>query len=330
MGNSATEIPLSTPLKRLGRHTLLVLEDRHAVLRHEGSALRLHVVGEETTTIRAKPENRAVGDVVLIATQLRPLRAFALPDGELARSWLGPRDFLRFQTSGVVGVLISGLFLAMLHSSGDLLRELGAPAVLLFLLLYAVLLVSIRVVCQRHGWVHVVDGRRWRLADLVVGSDPAEIATQQVDEVKEEYGRLCTDLPYRIEHPALFDAAHPTTEELTLALFQWDSEQARLDVDDRAELASRVVRAFHTARRHAERVKLGHLPQATRGEAGRALRAARIAVEPAASRAERAAALEVAVQILDDLALYHLPSVAEARDAVGRRRLKQLPGRREP
>lgn len=329
MGTRATEIPLSTPLKRLERHTLLVLEDRHAVLRHEGSILRLHVVGDETVTIRAKPEDRAVGDVVLVATQLTPLRAFTLPDGELARSWLGPRDFLRFQTSGVVGVLISGLFLAVMHGSRGLLSELGAPAVLLSLLLYAVLLVSIRTVCDRLGWVHVIDGRRWRLADLVVGPDPAEIATRQVDEVKETYGRLLTDLPYRIEHPALFDAAHPATEELTLALFRWDSEQARLDTAERAALASRVVTAFRTARQQAERIRMDHLPEEARAEAGRALAAARIAADPRAGRAERAAALEVAVQILDDLALYHLPSVTEARDAVGARRLKQLPGRRE-
>lgn len=330
METSATEIPLSTPLSRLGRHTLLVLEDRHAVLRHEGDTLRLHVVGEETTTLPAEPEDRAVGDVVLVATQLTPLRAFTLPVGELARSWLGPRDFLRFQTSGVVGALISGLFLATMHSSGDLLRDLGAPSILLFLLMYGVLLVSLLVIFERHGWVHVIDGRRWRLADLEVGPDPAEIATRQVDEVKEEYGRLCTDLPYRIEHPALFDAAHPATEELTLALFQWDSEQARLDAGERAALASRVVTAFQTARQQAERIGMDHLPRTARAEASRALAAARIAADSRTGRAERSAALEVVVQILDDLALYPLPSVAEARDAVGARRLKQLPGRREP
>ncbi|MDO5066026.1 MAG: hypothetical protein Q4D96_01935 [Propionibacteriaceae bacterium] len=329
MAPDVTEIPLNTPLGRLGAHTLIAFEDRCGVLRRDGRRFALHLLGDnKAVAVSGKPERRGVGDVVMVAAQLQPLRAFRLPEGNLVRAWLRPRDYLRHQLSGLVVLLVTGLFCAAMFTSREILVITGGLGILLSFPLAGMFLVGLGMVFQRCGWVFVIDDQWWALADLAVGPDPVEVATRQVDEVKEEYGRLLSDLPYRIQYPALFDAGHPATEELTLALFQWDSEQARLDRAEREALASRVTRAFHTARRHAERVKLGHLPEASRVEAGRALKAARIAVDPAASRTERAAALEAAVQILEGLALYQLPSIAEARDAVEGRRLKQLPGRR--
>ena len=172
-----------------------------------------------------------------------------------------------------------------------------------------------------------IDGVRMKLAELPLPLD-VETAIRQVEAVKEEYGQLLTDLAYRIEHPALFDAASPATERLTLALFEWDTTVTGLDDAARVELARTVVASFEEARDHAERVGMAHLPEDSRELATRALKAARVAQDPGAGRAEREAARRVAIDLLAGLALYYLPTPDEARVALGGRRLRQLPGRR--
>ena len=111
-------------------------------------------------------------------------------------------------------------------------------------------------------------------------------------------------------------------------MFRWDSSAARLEPQELVELATTIRGTFLAAKHHAERVGMNHLPKAARPAAKRALHAVRRARDPQAPAAERQAALRAAVEILDDLALYYLPSPGEARDALGGRRLKQLPGRR--
>ena len=73
---------------------------------------------------------------------------------------------------------------------------------------------------------------------------------------------------------------------------------------------------------------MDHLPAEARDRAGTALKAARLATDEAAPEPERQAALGRAVEILDQLALYYLPTGAQARRAITGSAPPQLPGRR--
>ena len=66
-----------------------------------------------------------------------------------------------------------------------------------------------------------------------------------------------------------------------------------------------------------------------RGPAETALKAMRLAQDSKATRAERQAALERAVAILESLALHYLPTVREAKELVAGRPLRALSGRPE-
>lgn len=143
---------------------------------------------------------------------------------------------------------------------------------------------------------------------IVARPDPQSLL--RVRELKAEYGKLLSDVVYRIENSALFDNSVPLTREFQLLMMRWDDEHARLDDDERATLARRLELAFHTARRHAETVGLSHLPRTARADAARAAKAARLS-QRAATPGEREAALSRATHLLGGLALYYLPSPRE-------------------
>ncbi|RRD47318.1 hypothetical protein [Tessaracoccus sp. OH4464_COT-324] len=143
----------------------------------------------------------------------------------------------------------------------------------------------------------VARGELWRGA-LPAASvvDP----TVQVQRIREEYGRLCSDLLFRLESPALFDPAVPTTAAFEAALVDFENTPT-------AEVAARVEVRFEVARQHAVRAGLRHVEPQLRDEVARAGKIARLALN-AGSQGEREAALAQLQRMLDSLALYYLPS----------------------
>ncbi|MDO5094752.1 MAG: hypothetical protein Q4D79_15285 [Propionibacteriaceae bacterium] len=129
----------------------------------------------------------------------------------------------------------------------------------------------------------------------------------QVARIRDEYGRLRTDLIYRIENPALFDPSVPTTAafEKALARFTEAADPQQLELR-----ADRVELTFTLARQHAERVGLRHVVPEDRDDVQRAAKVARMA-RRAATPGERAAALKQLQKILDALTLYYLPRRVE-------------------
>lgn len=331
------EIPLDTAVADLGEHTLVEFTEGLGVLTVVGRGPRAASAGVLDLRLRGTGWNsslkgvdaaRCLGDVAAFARASEPLRAFRLPKGTVTFELSHQQGVGEGRVPLlIVGSLFTGILLTgVLHSvwEGGLGFMIGL--VILTSMLGGAVMAGMRLVSS--GEVgYRIDGVRMKLAELPLPLD-VETAIRQVEAVKEEYGQLLTDLAYRIEHPALFDAASPATERLTLALFEWDTTVTGLDDAARVELARTVVASFEEARDHAERVGMAHLPEDSRELATRALKAARVAQDPGAGRAEREAARRVAIDLLAGLALYYLPTPDEARVALGGRRLRQLPGRR--
>ncbi|NHB84110.1 hypothetical protein G7085_04185 [Tessaracoccus sp. HDW20] len=135
----------------------------------------------------------------------------------------------------------------------------------------------------------------------------------RIDAVRDEYGRLSSDIVYRIESPALFDAASPLTGAFENALVRAGSHVDDLEEFD--DLATELEISFAVARDHAETLGIAHLPESARPDARRAGKAAQLAAG-ATSDGERQAALAQVVRILDSLALHYLPAPEAARRAI--------------
>lgn len=131
----------------------------------------------------------------------------------------------------------------------------------------------------------------------------------RVERIRDQYAALRLDLVYRIENPALFDPAVPTTSEFEAALAGFDPTG---DLKQRALQAHRIELAFALAREHAERAGIRHAEQQHRSDLRRAVKAARLAAQ-ATTPGERTAALAQVQRILDSLALYYLPRKAELK-----------------
>lgn len=327
------EIPLSTAITNLGEHTLVDFGEQVgrgvlSKLKASGAGLRLRlVVAGWDRTIRGVDDQRTVGDIAAFARQAVPRRAFALEGGRpLTSTWLlRPRSqvlFLLLLAMAAAALVLGPVAISPLApgTTGIVLGTIVAGVGVALPIGYAL--------TQRTDAYLQIDDEQVELGTLALPEGLREIASRQVLKVKEEYGRLLSDLAYRIEHPVLFDAATPVTEELTLALFEWDQTTEQLSDEDRSKLAARVVRAFNDARAQAERIGMNHIPERHRADAARALKAARLASDPRTTPTERNAALASAVDILTRIALYYLPTPDEAREIAGGRQLKQLPGRR--
>ena len=330
MAPEVVEIPLSTPLKRLDGHVLLELEDRYVVLQRQGRYLSWDGAGHHYREgFKDFSPERSLGELAGLALRQEPRRAFILPRGRVVsvpawfggRRWIWPLVIL-LATTAMVVVLI----LLLSSPVTGVVGVLGVVALMLlatgFLGVVASTLFSGTRVMYWTAW------RRWEFAELAAIAGQDDLATRQVTAVKEEYGRLLTDLMYRIQNPALFDATCPTTEPFQLALVEWDGTAEHLGTAGRSALASRVVATFRHARHHAEQVGMGHLPRPARRAAKRAVKALRVATNRHATETERVTALERAVALLDGLVLHHLPTGAEIRQAVGTQHRRELPGRR--
>lgn len=321
-----TEIPLSTPLEGLDGHVLLEVEGRYVVLLRQRGYLRWYGLGphDDEESVRDASPSRSIADLAGLVLHQEVRRAFLLPKGkaDIVPAW---HPWRRQAWSLVaVPVVVLGWMAAPRLVNGLGVVGWGLLAVPFFSslgLLWQVLFRTTRVI-YRTSW------RRWELGDLAALGDQDDVAERQVQAVKEAYGRLRTDLCYRVEHPALFDTECPETEPFSLALVEWDTTQRHLTLSDRRALASRVVATFQQARHHAEQVGMNHLPRPQRRVVRRAAKALRIASDRYATPKERDAALQRAVDLLDDLVLHYLPSGPEIREHIGTQHRRQLPGRR--
>ena len=168
----------------------------------------------------------------------------------------------------------------------------------------------------------------------VLGSVPApdepgiaiEVAHERTSELKAEYGALLSDVVYRISNPALFDATVPESREFHLLLMQWDDAVSEATDEDLDALSRELTLAFSTARAHAERVGMDHLPWRARGTARKAAKAAAVA-RGADSDGERAAARATVAKLLRGLGLHYLPLPDEAPLMLGGVRPSLEPGR---
>lgn len=139
---------------------------------------------------------------------------------------------------------------------------------------------------------------------------------ERIDAIRTRYVELREDVVVRIDQPALFDAAAPTTADLLAAFVLADDIDDATPLAEMERIAGEVEIAFATAQRHAERVGIDHLPEASRADARRASKTARL-VRDGATEGERRAAREQLGRILDAMGLAHLPSPKEIRAIEG-------------
>ena len=266
------------------------------------------------------PLDRTLGQVAVEISNARAVAAYQLPPGRaLTRFDLG-----ELLGRGVGALLLFALILLVLV----VVREavIAAPLVMAAL---AGIVAAVAWRPRRSGRGHVfrtVQGS-YPVAELLSGRPEAAEARALVDEVKDTYGGLLSDIVYRIERPALFDAAVPTTRAFTAALLQWDSASTALSGAELATLAAEVRVTFDAARAHAETVGITHIPERDRATAQRAAKALRLAASTS-NDSERTAARQQAVKLLATLALYYLPDTDETRTMLEGRRILALPGRR--
>lgn len=130
-------------------------------------------------------------------------------------------------------------------------------------------------------------------------------AVATCNEVLDTYSKLLSDIVYRIENPALFDDAVPTTRRFTLAILAWEDAGEK----ERPAAAVQLRASFEAARQYAEGVGLDHYSEADRAAGRRLLAASRVAVDEGATAGERSAARRRIVELLGSLALYYLPEV---------------------
>lgn len=319
------EIPLDSALGSVTSHLLVeteagrVLIDRAPNPDPRTCTLTAYLPDGRKVTTKNVPTDRSLYQTAAAATSSRPLRAFHAGRERVVSHY-------RFwPTLAHVGPAVLGCVAGLV---GLFRLEAGWWAVMLLVV------GIITVVVTRSAWGKSMRFRQWRMLTSGEKVPPQALPLPpleeeiEVDDVKTEYGRLLSDIAYRIEFPALFDPQEPTSKAFTLALLQWDNNDGVVDDDRRRELASEVRATFAAAKANAERLGMDYLPEDARESAGTALKAARLAVDDAATEAERANALERAVQILDELSLYYLPTGGQARKAITGHAPLALPGRR--
>ncbi|WP_314820574.1 hypothetical protein [Arachnia propionica] len=337
------EIPLSTPVDLLPKNILLQFDNAMCLVERDRGpgkddgriAVRFFHENESGPSEFLVLKTRVLKDFVMQAGRGVPIRAFSLPPGQ-AGELQGKKISGVIRFGGAALAVIAWIVFWRLWLDGGwgagltgrmvlLVGILMVPSLLLLFLTPGKLLTKgIRKL------VYTMDGKVHSLKEFELPADRSTDADERVNAVKEEYGRLLSDIAYRVEFPALFDAGDPCGEKLALVLFEWDSTSARLEADEKIEMAAAIETAFRIAREHAERVGMRHFPPEARGRAEKVLHCIRVARDTAATSAERRAAMKAAIDILEDLALYYLPGPEEARLSLEGRRVRQLlPGRRE-
>lgn len=312
-----TLVEPATPVEGLLPCTLLVFTATEAVLlslRAEG-ATKLVVSPQPTSGWGGQgwfrqppPLDRSVtlADVARESLGLAGARVLLLP--AIVRRWTSAGKWGMALSSGLVTAFLATW--AVLNPVSMLVAlpgvALGTPFALMALFTHR------EVVGQReHGttleslpaWARRLEAGEIGPATYGEPSRPAATAEEAVDRVRQEYGRLRSDLAYRLENPALFDSATPPTAAFEAALADYQDAPSR-------ETANRVEVRFNLARQHAERVGFGHVDDGRRQEVERAAKVARL-LAGASSEGERGAAMAQLQRILDSLALYYLPARAD-------------------
>lgn len=271
---------------------------------------------------RKVPLTQELGDIAARALDEKPLRAVKVAEGgKIKQVPLGvPVDQIFYWVS--VAMLAWGFvareWLMLVFAAGMLLVAAGFT-----------LSNRLRPKLQPSQFIHKLGTVRINELTSIAPEPQLGDPTTHADvaAVKEEYGALLSDLRYRIEHPALFDVAVPTTRAFTTALLRWDDTSSSIPAGEAAELAARVRLTFDAAKTHAEMVGTDHMASADRDAVRRAASALRLA-ESTTNPAERTAARRQAIRILGSLALYYLPDEGEALDMLEGRQILALPGRR--
>lgn len=268
-----------------------------------------------------------LGDVVTLLARRASSRAFLLPPGTVVDDFSLGRIATRVGL-GLVGVL--GIVFSLAAQS-EAISTMPQFRLLTFAALAGFILVLLAIAHPRlrggtNGKAfHPHGGPRIPFSQLLSTRPQIARAETIVERVKNQYGKLVSDVCYRVEYPALFDVAVPQTAEFTRALIAWD-DLKDLSASEVSELAARIRITFEQAKQHAEHIGMAHLGDA-RPQAETALKALRIATSRSGSKAERAAALKKAQAILESLMLYYLPSPGEAEALSGGKIPKALPGR---
>ena len=267
------------------------------------------------------PLEMEVGDFAVLNLHSKPLRAFSLPPGHVET-----RHNLRLGLARAAFALfsLSTIALTLVFVPGATMRALLiALAVSLFIAALSIRRGRLRAVHH----VYRTQTGQWPFSRLLDERPALQAATLAVEQIKEEYGRLLSDVVERIEHPALFDPAVETTRRFTSALIQWDQGESSVGAAERSEQAARVRLTFDAARQHATKVGMDHLPSGAREPAMRAVKALRLAASTSNTH-ERETALRRGMEILDSLMLYYLPKASQLRAMIDGRVLLALPGRR--
>lgn len=270
--------------------------------------------------LNGRPMATEVGDLAVLECPSRPVRAFALPAGAMQ---VRHRLTVMLATSLFALAMLAVIALVLLSGLSDAMKVFCTVALMTIAAVAPLLRARLRP-SAKHSFRTA--GGDYPLDRLLDARPAVAAAAALVDSIKEEYGALLSDLCYRIENPALFDPADDAARRFTTALIRWDTRAAELEASEVSTLAAEVRVAFDAARSHAETLGMDHLPAASRPEAERALKTARLA-ERAATPSERSAALKRVSEILASLALYYLPTPTEATQMVEGRPVLALPGR---
>lgn len=321
-------LPFTRPARGVSGNVAVAYADGvTALLQISPGREGIHVKGYSPTsvdpiTLSSIPLESDLGDVALAFRESRPLRAFQMPDG-VVRSHFDARfaawravAFLFFAMLAVVGFVFFPD-----PTWGGLIGGVSA-------ILAALSLGARRKQLRAMTYALVTDDGSYPFDRLLDDRPLGRRAEKSVQQVKEAYGALVSDVVYRIEYPALFDPSTPTTKAFTSALIEWDNNQAHLSGSELSTLAGRIGLAFDAAKAHAETVGMTHLPEHTRERAERAAKALRVATSKSTGAAERKTAMGRATAILEDLMLHYLPRPREVLSLVEGRRPLALPGRR--
>ena len=249
------------------------------------------------------PPTMTLGEVVLAHADLQPTSAGQVP--RLKWRWSADPRLTFFWGLVIVACLVVAVVLHQPSVAAWILPAIGG-------------LISLRLrgrtesekkhIDNAHLYEagrYVTPGEAWsRLPPSAVEQgNHALTPADRVTVVKETYGSLKTDVLYRIENSALFDAAFAPTQRFEVAMIAWDPS-----APDAAALAAEVEAAFEAARAAAEQLGFTHLPDTALDTARRAHGAARTALQ-AGTEGERLAAGAKAAQLLRSLALYYLPTL---------------------
>ncbi|MDO5066025.1 MAG: hypothetical protein Q4D96_01930 [Propionibacteriaceae bacterium] len=296
-------IPLGTQLKDIAPCGLLLFTDDKAyLLTLEAKAYGKFVVADATRwpslgRIGSLAPDARLRDYVSRVKKLDDPRFMLLP------GVVSPRPSETWYLLSVVMALAA--IAATVWLRDGWVFVIGALAALFGVPVVATVLSKPRVSGQERLGVTASNIHAYALAvergELWRGALPAGAPVSprlQVERIRQDYARLRSDLVYRLECPALFDPAVPTTAAFEAALVDFEDSPT-------SQAADVVEIRFQVARQHAERTGLRHVETAHRSQVARAVKIAKLATNSSSPEEQRVALMQLH-KILDSLALYYV------------------------